>query len=218
MGLPVRVNLPFPHPVVHIAAGGMHSFAIDSRGDVWGWGTNLRGQIGIHTGEKGYEEVIKNPQRVSTMCKGNPILAGSHVVDIVCGEFHSMFLLDDGRVFTCGAYDSGQLGLGPGPTLASVNKAYHPGVLKGIALPLEVWFPFPSRKRERIIGIEADSRRSMAWTRSHLFVWGMGNVGELGLGPNISEMFQPTLVDLDGWRPVQVSCGGQHSLALFTEN
>jgi hypothetical protein len=26
------------------------------------------------------------------------------------------------------------------------------------------------------------------------------------------------LVDLAGWKPVQVSCGGQHTLALFTRN
>lgn len=193
----------------------MHSLAIDSVGDVWGWGLNLRGQTGIDITECGSGKVIKTPQRVLTMCKGSSILVGSRVVDIACGEFHSMLLLDDGRVFICGAYDSGQLGLAPGHILASVNKVHHPRVRAGIAAPREVRFPFPSGKLERIIGIEADSRRSMAWTESHLFVWGMGNVGELGLGPNVDEVFQPTLVDLAGWGPVQVSCGGQHTLALF---
>jgi regulator of chromosome condensation len=196
----------------------MHSFAIDSLGDVWGWGLNLRGQTGIEIGEGRYEEIIETPRRVSTMSKGSPFLAGSRVVDIACGEFHSMFLSDDGRVFTCGAYDSGQLGLALGHILASVNKVHHPRVRDGISVPRGVLFPFSSRKQEKIIGIEADSRRSMAWTESHLFVWGMGNVGELGLGPTVEETFQPTLVDLAGWKPVQVSCGGQHTLALFTKN
>ena len=216
-GPPVRIDLPYPRRVVRVAAGSMHSFAIDSVGDVWSWGLNLRGQTGIDITECGYGKVIETPRQVSTMCKGGSILAGSRVVDIACGEFHSVFLLDDGRAFTCGAYDSGQLGLGPGHILASVNKVHHPRVRVGIATPREVHFPFPSHKRERIIGIEADSRRSMAWTESHLFVWGMGNVGELGLGPNVDEVFQPTLVDLAGWNPVQVSCGGQHTLALFTK-
>ena len=216
-GPPVKVNLPYPRRVVRVAAGSMHSFAIDSVGDVWSWGLNLRGQTGIDISESGYGKVIETPRRVLTMCKGGPVLAGSRVVDITCGEFHSMFLLDDGRVFTCGAYDSGQLGLGPGNIIASVNKVHHPRVRAGIASPREVQFHFPSRKRERIVGIEADSRRSMAWTESHLFVWGMGNVGELGLGPRVDEVFQPTLVDLGGWKPVRVSCGGQHTLALFTK-
>jgi len=196
----------------------MHSFAIDSIGDVWSWGLNLRGQAGIEISEGRYEEIIETPRRVAAMSRGSPILAGSRVVDIACGEFHSMFLFDDGRVFTCGAYDSGQLGLGLDYILASVNKVHHPRVRAGIAVPREVWFPFPSRRWEKIIGIEADSRRSMAWTKSHLFAWGMGNVGELGLGPTVEEVFQPTLVDLAGWKPVQVSCGGQHTLALFTKN
>ena len=196
----------------------MHSFAIDSVGDVWGWGLNLRGQIGFDIGEGRYREIIQAPRRVSTMSRGSPILAGLRVVDIACGEFHSLFLLNDGRVFACGAYDSGWLGLGPGHILVSVNKVHHPRVRAGIAVPREVRFPFPSGKRERIVGIEADSRRSRAWTESHLFVWGMGNVGELGLGPNVGEVFQPMLVGLAGWKPVQVSCGGQHTLALFTKN
>ena len=217
VGPPVRINFPHPRRVVHVAAGSMHSFAIDSVGDVWGWGLNLRGQTGIDISEEGDGGVIKAPQRVSTMCVGSLILAGSRVVDIACGEFHSVFLLDDGRVFTCGVYDSGQLGLGQGGILASINKVYHPRTRVGIAIPREVQFPLPSHKRERIVGIEADSRRSMAWTKSHLFVWGMGNVGELGLGPDEDEVFQPTLVDLVGWKPAQVSCGGQHTLALFTE-
>jgi len=210
VGTPIRITLPHSRRVVRVAAGNMHSFAIDSIGDV-----NVRGQIGIGIGEGGYGKIIETPRRVSTMSKGSPILAGARVTDIACGEFHSVFLLDDGRVFACGAYDSGQLGLG---RVASVNKMHNPRIRDSNAVPKEVKFPFPLCEPERIIGIEADSRRSMAWTESHLFAGGMGNVGELGLGPTVNEAFQPTLVDLAGWKPVQVSCGGQHTLALFTRN
>ena len=213
IGPPVGVSFPHSHRVVHVAAGGMHSFAIDVVGDVWSWGANPRGQTGIDIGENGQGETINTPRRVSTMCKGSSILADSRVVNIACGEFHSLFLLNDGRVFACGGFDSGQLGLAPEHILKSVNKIHHPRVLTGIATPREVQFPFPSRNRERIIGINADSRRSMAWTNSHLFAWGMGNVGELGLG-DVEEVFLPTLVDLNGQKPVQVSCGGLHTLAL----
>ena len=145
-------------------------------------GLSLRGQICVDIGEGGYREIIQTPRRVSTMGRGSPIVAGSRVVDIACGEFQSASLLDNGLVFACGAYDSGQLGIGPGHILASVNKVHHPRVRDGEAVPREVRFPSPSAKQERIAGIEADSRRGVAWTRSHLFVWGMGNVGELGLG------------------------------------
>jgi len=145
VGPPVRIDLPYSLRVVRVAAGGMHSFAIDSTGDVWGWGLNLRGQIGIR------------------------ILADSCVVEIARGEFHSMFLPNDGRVFTCRAYDNGQLAPGPGHILASVDKVYYPMVWAGIAVSREVWFSSRSCKMEKMIGIETDSRRSMAWTESQLF-------------------------------------------------
>ena len=44
--------------VVCVAAGSIHSFTIDSVGNVWEWGLNLRGQIGVDIGEGGYKEII----------------------------------------------------------------------------------------------------------------------------------------------------------------
>ena len=120
---------------------------------------------------------------------------------IACGEFHSIFPLDDGRIFACGGYDSGQLGLDPGGVLAPIKNVHHPYVQ---TVPGQVRFPHPLRKWEKII--EVDSRRSMAWTESHLFAWGMGNVGELGLGPTVGEIFQPTLVEA---RPGQLQWAAQ---------
>ena len=64
---PVRISLPYSRRVVHVAAGSMHPFAIDSIGDVWGWSLNSCGQVGIETGEGGYEGIIETPRRVSTM-------------------------------------------------------------------------------------------------------------------------------------------------------
>jgi len=40
-----------------------------------------------------YEEIIKTPRHMPAplpVSNGTPILAGSRVVDIACGEFHSM--------------------------------------------------------------------------------------------------------------------------------
>lgn len=210
-GSPIKINLPHSRRVVRVAAGRWHSFAIDSLGDVWGWGVNARGQLAMDICES--ENIIKTPQKVSAMCKGSPILDGSFVVDIACGQFHSLFLLEDGRVFACGRYDGGQLGLDP------EDREKHARDWHSISTPREVQFPFPPSEQERIIGIVASSRKSMAWTGSQLFVWGMGQEGELGLGSakEKKEVYQPTPIDLPEWKPVQVGCGGQHTVALFTK-
>jgi alpha-tubulin suppressor-like RCC1 family protein len=38
--------LNFLNNIVSIAAGGQHSAAVDSNGEVWAWGSNSFGQLG----------------------------------------------------------------------------------------------------------------------------------------------------------------------------
>jgi hypothetical protein len=48
--VPVRSPLDAPfqqHPVVELALGGGHSLARDSQGQVWAWGWNAKGQLGL---------------------------------------------------------------------------------------------------------------------------------------------------------------------------
>ena len=48
-----------------------------------------------------------------------------------------------------------------------------------------------------------------------LFVWGRGEYGRLGLGPDCASKLLPTALELpNGERAVQVSCGGTHTLFL----
>lgn len=49
--------------------------------------------------------------------------------------------------------------------------------------------------------------------------WGQGIQGELGIKGEV-EVWVPTVVVLkEGgvWKPVHVSCGGQHTIGLFQE-
>jgi hypothetical protein len=62
------------------------------------------------------------------------------------GQEHSLFLLEVGRVFICGPYHDGQLGLGPTHALAPANNDLLCG--GGIAGPWEVRFPFPTQAGE----------------------------------------------------------------------
>lgn len=65
-----------------------------------------------------------------------------------------MFFLEDGRVFTLGAYYDGQPALGPTHALTPLNDVDHLLSKDRIAKPREVRFPFPTHQQERIIGIE----------------------------------------------------------------
>lgn len=50
---------------------------------------------------------------------------------------------------------------------------------------------------------------------AHLFLWGDGGCGQLGMGEDVLEKYRPALLNLpDGKKVLQVACGGMHTVAL----
>ena len=68
--------------------------------DVYCWGNHGAGQLGLGGIE---EEQIHTPRLLRPM--HNRQIAG-----IACGESHTLFMMRDGTVYSCGCNDSGQLG------------------------------------------------------------------------------------------------------------
>lgn len=91
--------------VIMIGAASYHSFAIDKRGDVWAWGLNTLSQLGVRTSQ----DTVTMPTRVPSLSPKN--LNGARVIQAHGGQHHSLFLLDDGRVFACGRCDGFELGI-----------------------------------------------------------------------------------------------------------
>lgn len=69
--------------------------------EVVGWGETRHGQLGMDG--PGSEGVVATPQTVQA-------LNGKDIADVSCGSCHSVFVLKDGSVYSCGANDKGQLG------------------------------------------------------------------------------------------------------------
>jgi regulator of chromosome condensation len=94
--------------IIHVNGGKHHSFALDSSGVVWAWGLNGNRQCGIDTSRpEAHEDIISVPTQVDGLHpdKHN----GSRVVEISGGEFHSLFLFDNGEVW--GVIDEAQKAL-----------------------------------------------------------------------------------------------------------
>jgi len=81
----------------HVAAGKAHGLALTATGQIYSWGCNTKGQLGL-----GSEEDQFTPSLVSKL---------TGVKRIAAGESHSVALTDKGVMFAWGDGESGQLGL-----------------------------------------------------------------------------------------------------------
>jgi len=185
--LPVR-------EVKNVWACGNHSFYKqvtyhdNPAGYICGWGLNLDGQLGL-----GHFENVTTPEWVED-------LEGIDVVDISGGEYFSVFLASDGKVYGTGMNLYGQLGLG-----AQKRKVSTPELIE---LP------------EHIQKITCGDEFTYALTKQgEVYSWGSGLNYVLG---NREEEDQLTPVKLasdflGGEVALQVAAGTHHVMFLSTE-
>jgi alpha-tubulin suppressor-like RCC1 family protein len=86
-------------PIRLIATGLSHNFALTADDELYAWGWNKKGQLGL-----GHKEEIKKPVRV------NLSFPAKDIISIVGGYDFSILLTRSGEVYTCGCDDNGQLG------------------------------------------------------------------------------------------------------------
>ena len=82
------------------ASGARHSLGVDAAGQVWAWGDNSSGQLGL-----GHTRPVTEVAQVTG-------LAG-RALAVSAGTQHSAVLLADGTVWVWGANNRGQLGRNP---------------------------------------------------------------------------------------------------------
>ncbi|XP_016395302.1 probable E3 ubiquitin-protein ligase HERC3 isoform X2 [Sinocyclocheilus rhinocerous] len=133
----------------------------------------------------------------STLCKPLKGLDNRQVIQIACGDHHSVALTNDGQVLVWGENSHGQLGLRkdhPGSP-----SAQHVQSLSGIPLAQ----------------ISAGGDHSFGLSLSGVvFGWGKNSAGQLGLG-DTTDRHIPTIINsLQLKKTVSISCGGEHTATL----
>ena len=96
--------------VVLCTMGRNHSFCLTDKGNVYAWGSNTFGQLGL----QGVTSQIQHPQEV-------PELRDVRVKDIACGGFHTLLCTWDYQVYSCGKGWHGQLGQGDYESLTGLS-------------------------------------------------------------------------------------------------
>ena len=177
-------NIPTKHPTLcdiqKVAAGEYHSAALDSSGCLWMFGNNLYGQIGI--GSKSING-IASPQTLS---------ASINVIDVACGYNHALCLARDGKVYSFGCNESGQLGTGFGSYFSS---------------------PKPVTDLDEIVSVAAMGNFSLFLDANGIsYASGMNDLGQLGQG-NQKDSLVP--LQIPNLPPVHsIAAGFRHALFL----
>ncbi len=113
--------LDFPEPIAAVSAETMSAFILTESGDVYGWGDNSVGQLGVPE----FSEVAAgSPVKLEKYCDGSGAETAITVKEILCGGRTNFVLSEAGDVYAFGAAGSGQAGC----NLRNEGYLAHPNV------------------------------------------------------------------------------------------
>ena len=104
-----------------IGPGGYHTLALTSAGEVYTWGHNRVGQLGLPLSQT----FVATPERLEfSKARDDEI-----VTQVIAGWGHSALVTNEGQMYVCGRNEQGQLGLeGEFPTNARGHQYQSPFV------------------------------------------------------------------------------------------
>lgn len=183
--IPRLVKRLCDHRISQVMCGNQHCIALSRDGQLFTWGQNTSGQLGLGKGE---------PSKLSP----HPLksLAGIPLAKITAGGDHSFALSLSGAVFGWGKNKAGQLGLN--------DKQDRP-------VPCHIKF----LRSQKVVHISCGDEHTAALTKDGgLFTFGDGSWGQLGHGSTNNELLPRRVLELMGTEVSQITCGRHHTLAF----
>jgi alpha-tubulin suppressor-like RCC1 family protein len=196
-------TIPSERKVIKSATGVYFTIVLLDDGTVYGCGYNQFGQLGDGTtgnGPPNYEQLTLTPMLLTN------IPSGRKIVNIACGGFNTLVLLDDGTVYGCGNNGVGQLGDGTtgGPNNEQLTLT-----------PMDLSMISLGRK---VINIACGSIHTIILLDDGT-VYGCGDneYGQLGDGNSGFGNYSDTLVQmiLYGEKAINIACGSAHTIVLL---
>ena len=210
------------HNIVSIKAKGNYSMALDSDGNMWTWGVNDRGQLGV--GDK-FDRWTPDKNKYL-----------NNVAEVYAGWLHAAAITKDGKLYLWGLNESGQLGDG------GVQKKLKPTLITGMENPVKVALGYrhtmvlTADRKVYIFGsgsfaqisrggeltelegasdVDCGMYHSAAVVNRRLYTWGRNNYGQLGdeTRDNRSDP-QPVNYSSTG----QVQCGAYYTVVTGGRN
>ncbi|KAM4780827.1 E3 ISG15--protein ligase HERC5-like isoform 1-T1 [Cyanocitta cristata] len=169
--------------IVQLACGDQHAMALSRGGELFTWGQNTHGQLGVRS----QTTLTPKPQLVERL-KGVPL------AQIAAGGAHSITVSLSGAVYSWGKNSFGQLGLG------DTKDRDCPSYVGA----LEHW---------KTVFISCGADHTAALSKEGLVcTFGAGGSGQLGHNSTRNELLPRVVAELWGARVSQIACGRQHTL------
>ncbi|XP_016395291.1 probable E3 ubiquitin-protein ligase HERC3 [Sinocyclocheilus rhinocerous] len=173
------------HRISQVMCGNQHCIALSKDGQLFVWGENSSGQLGLGKGEPS----TLSPQTLRSLC-------GIPLTQISAGGDHSFALSLSGAVFGWGKNSAGQLGL---------NDE------QDQAVPCHIKF----LRSQKVVYISCGEEHTAALTKEGgLFTFGNGSRGQLGHDSTRNEPLPRRVMELMGTEVSQIACGRHHTLAF----
>ncbi|KAI0319238.1 regulator of chromosome condensation 1/beta-lactamase-inhibitor protein II [Amylostereum chailletii] len=192
---------------------------LEPAGQIFVWGTGNFGQFGM--GPNLLDEFPKPKKNMWVEEKmGEGLFGptpGSGIINVAAGGLHSLFIDENGTIWSCGVNDDAALGrvTKDVPDPETPGKVLDVDVLTSVPHPLQTLVD-ENYKAVRIAA--GDSISASISTEGQLRVWGSfrANEGSLGFASGLQHQFLPQAV-LDGEQCVSVATGNNHLLVLTAQ-
>jgi alpha-tubulin suppressor-like RCC1 family protein len=171
--------------ITAIAVGYYHSLVLTNDGKVYATGFNDYGQLGLgnNTDSNSFTEVT--------------FLSDKNITSIAAGEYHSLVLTNDGKVYAVGYNNFGQLGLSSNADCNSFTEVIS---ISDVSL------------------IATGNDHSFALTNDgKVYAAGLNNIGGLGLGNNANRDIFTEVIFLGDKNITAIDGGVYHSFALTND-
>ena len=191
-----------------ISVGCAHTVAVTHDNEVYTWGSNRFSQLGVETPASSAPTdasslFSRTPRRVTV--EGQALRA--HHAS--AGWYHTLVATTRGECVAWGRGSENQLGTGISSTSTATPTVV---TLLSFATGSELFKR--SVGAARVVFVDAGETHSSAViSDGRLYVWGSGDSGKLGLGPDVTVATLPRLVPLDA-KVASVSLGPDHTLAV----
>ncbi|KAL1490785.1 hypothetical protein ABEB36_013422 [Hypothenemus hampei] len=192
---PQPISLPFKNPttskIIKLSAGRAHLMVLTSDEGVFLLGNNAYGQCG--------RKIISDENYLkSNLVHHIEDIEGKRIIDIQCGQDHSMLLAEDGSVYSSGWGADGQTGLGHFRNTEEFSR------VRG------------DISDEKIVQLACRSDFILALNdKGETFGWGNNEYGQLSLPNEEQQLANPTSMDVINklGKIKSVASGGSFCLA-----